>query len=152
MEVILTYTENQYQSSYVCHCCWKLTERMKAVDLPFLYPGYLLHQASPGCKPGVCEHAPAMLFMPIYFVLGQHGIQSPSRHDSVISTDLSRGEGTCTCTVPKLGTCTCRVQKYDMDRQMVRYGEVYTAMRNSQRGPLSKKKTRRRDRTCCTIF
>ena len=40
------------------------------------------------------EHAPAMLFMPIYFVLGQHGIQSPSRHDFVISTDLLRGEGT----------------------------------------------------------
>ena len=45
----------------------KLTERMKAVDLPFLYPGYLLRQASPECKPGVSEHAPAMLFMSIFW-------------------------------------------------------------------------------------
>ena len=71
----------------------KPTERMKAADLPFLYPGYLLHQASPGCKPGISEHAPVMLFMPIYFVLGQHDVQSPSRHDSEGSTDLLRGEG-----------------------------------------------------------
>ena len=35
-----------------------------------------------------------MLFMPIYFVLGQHDVQSPSRHDSEGSTDLLRGEGT----------------------------------------------------------
>ena len=74
---------------------------MKAADLPFLYPGYLLHQASPGCKPGVSEHAPAMLFMPIYFVLGQHDVQSPSRHDSVISTDLLRGAGTLEVLVPE---------------------------------------------------
>ena len=71
----------------------KLTERMKAADLPFLYPGYLLHQASPGCKPGISEHAPVMLFMPIYFVLGQHDVQSPSRHDSEVCPDLLRGEG-----------------------------------------------------------
>ena len=67
---------------------------MKAGDLPFLYPGYLLHQASPGSKPGISEHAPVMLFMPIYFVLGQHDVQSPSRHDSEGSTDLLRGAGT----------------------------------------------------------
>ena len=69
----------------------KLTERMKAADLPFLYPGYLLHQASPGSKPGISEHAPVMLFMPIYFVLGQHDVQSPSRHDSEVWPDFMHG-------------------------------------------------------------
>ena len=66
---------------------------MKAADLPFLYPGYLLHQAPPGSKPGISEHAPVMLFMPIYFVLGQHDVQSPSRHDSEVCPDLLRGAG-----------------------------------------------------------
>jgi hypothetical protein len=69
---------------------------MKAADLPFLYPGYLLHQASPGCKPGISEHAPVMLFMPIYFVLGQHDVQSPSRHDNEALRDLLRAAGTST--------------------------------------------------------
>ena len=45
-----------------------------SADLPFLYPGYLVHQASPEYKPGISEHAPSMLFMPIYFVLGQLAI------------------------------------------------------------------------------
>ena len=34
-----------------------------------------------------------MLFMPIYFVLGQHDVQSPSRHDSEVRPDLLRGAG-----------------------------------------------------------
>ena len=34
-----------------------------------------------------------ILFMPIYFVLGQYDVQSSSRHDNEVSTDLLRGAG-----------------------------------------------------------
>ena len=78
-------------SKLICHLGAqnhsKLSGRMEAADWPFLYAGYLSHQASPRYKLGMSEHAPVVLFMPIYFVLGQHDVQSPSRHDSVISTD-----------------------------------------------------------------
>ena len=45
-----------------------------------------------------------MLFMPIYFVLGQHDVQSPSRHDSEVCPDLLRGEGTIINLLPGTGT------------------------------------------------
>ena len=49
------------------------------------------------------EHALIVLFMPVYFVLGQNDVESPSRHDKEVLTDLFRGEGSTKINLVVLG-------------------------------------------------